>query len=167
VRKSGRMWKCFVTVSTALLLAYLLLCPGFVVSGVCRVQGLSCPGFVLSRVCLSRVCLSRVCLSRVCLSRVCPCTVLKWEYPKLLEWMLQAFEWKDLWALCHRREDSKWLTSPWPPLRRQTALSTGTTPSKKKLSCVSGARCSGNRCRFTTCILTLAFVTFLVTYRKA
>jgi hypothetical protein len=34
-----------------------LLCPGFVVSRVCRVKGLSCPGFDVSRVCLARVCL--------------------------------------------------------------------------------------------------------------
>jgi hypothetical protein len=39
----------------------VLFCPGFVVSRVCPVQGLSCPGFAESRVCLSRVCLSRVC----------------------------------------------------------------------------------------------------------
>jgi hypothetical protein len=62
-----------------------LSCPGFVVTRVCRVQGLSvqglsCPGFVVTRVCRVKglsvqglLCPGFV-VSRVCLSRVCPCT---------------------------------------------------------------------------------------------
>jgi hypothetical protein len=52
----------------------VLFCPGFVVSRVCPVQGLSCPGFVLSRVCpVQGLSCPGFVLSRVCLSRVCRC----------------------------------------------------------------------------------------------